>query len=300
MNRPVLILGGAGMLGHKLFQTLRERFDTFVTLRASGPPWHGYPFDPDRGRGIGGVEASDLDTVAAAIARARPEVVVNCIGIVKQRAAAADADESMRVNAQFPPLLARLCRERGCSLIHLSTDCVFSGRRGGYSEDDEPDPVDLYGRSKLLGEVTDAGCLTLRTSMIGRELSGQLGLLEWLISRRGGRVGGFRNAVFSGLTTAALSRVIAAVVSDHDGLEGLFHVTGEAISKLKLLERINRALGLGIAIEPVDEPRLDRSLDGSRFAAATGISVPSWDSMIAGLATDPTPYDEWRRRHEAT
>jgi dTDP-4-dehydrorhamnose reductase len=136
--------------------------------------------------------------------------------------------------------------------------------------------------------------------MIGRELSGHTGLLEWLISRRGGRVSGFQNAVFSGLATAALSRVVAAVVSDHGDLEGLFHVAGEPISKLELLERVNRALGLGIGVEPVDEPRLDRSLDGSRFAAATGIAVPSWDSMIAGLATDPTPYDEWRGRHEAT
>jgi dTDP-4-dehydrorhamnose reductase len=296
----VLVLGGGGMLGHKLFQTLREGFDTFVTLRASGPPWHGYPFDPDRGRGIGGVEATDFETVAAAVAQARPEVVVNCIGLVKQRAAAADEEQSMRVNAQFPPLLARLCGDRGCRLIHLSTDCVFSGLRGGYTEDDEPDPVDLYGRSKLLGEVTGEGCLTLRTSMIGRELSGHAGLLEWLISQRGGRVSGFRNAVFSGLSTAALSRVIAAVVSDHPDLQGLLHMASEPISKLELLKRVNRALGLGIAIEPVDEPRLDRSLDGSRFAAATGIAAPSWDSMIAGLATDPTPYDEWRGRHEAT
>ncbi|HOC43089.1 MAG TPA: SDR family oxidoreductase [Thermoanaerobaculales bacterium] len=299
MKQPVLILGGDGMLGHKLFQTLRDRFDTFVTLRAGGPPWRSYPFDPDHGRGIGGVEATDFETVATAVARARPEVVVNCIGVVKQRAAAADAEQTMKVNAQLPQLLARLCGDRGCRLIQISTDCVFSGLRGGYTEDDQPDPVDLYGRSKLLGEVTGDGCLTLRTSMIGRELSGHAGLLEWLISRRGGRVRGFRNAVFSGLATAALSRVIAALVSDHGGLEGLFHVAGAPISKLELLERVNRALGLGIAIDPVDEPRLDRSLDGSRFAAATGIAVPSWDSMIAGLAADPTPYDEWRGRHEA-
>lgn len=296
----VLVLGGTGMLGHKLFQTLRERVDTFVTLRSAGPPWHGYPFDPDRGRGIGGVEATNLETVAAAVARARPEVVVNCIGIVKQREAAADAAQMHQVNALFPHLLARLCRERGCRLIHLSTDCVFSGLRGGYSEDDEADPVDLYGRSKLLGEVTGEGCLTLRSSMIGRELAGQAGLLEWFISQRGGCVQGFRNAVFSGLTTVALARVIAALVSDHPDLEGLLHVASEPISKLKLLERANRALGLGIAIEPVDEPRLDRSLDGSKFTAATGIVVPSWDRMIAGLTTDPTPYDEWRRHHETT
>ena len=300
MKRPVLILGGSGMLGHKLFQTLRESFDAFVTLRAGGPPWQGYPFDPDHGRGIGGVEATDPDRVAAAINRARPEAVINCIGIVKQRAAASAPDQSMRVNARFPTLLARLCRERGCRLLHLSTDCVFSGLRGGYSEDDQPDPVDLYGRSKLLGEVAGEGCLTLRTSMIGRELAGRAGLLEWFLCQRGGRVQGFRSAVFSGLTTAALARVIAALLSDHPGLEGLFHVASQPISKHDLLLRIDRALDLRIEIEPVNEPVCDRSLDGSRFASATGIMVPSWDSMIEGLARDPTPYDEWRRHHEAT
>jgi len=230
----------------------------------------------------------------------RSQVVANCIGIVKQREAAAGAAQIHQVNALFPHLLARLCQERGCRLIHLSTDCVFSGLRGGYSEDDEPDPVDLYGRSKLLGEVTGEGCLTLRSSMIGRELAGQAGLLEWLIAQRGGRVQGFRNAVFSGLTTVALARVIAALVSDHPDLEGLLHVASEPISKHDLLLNVNRALSLGVAVEPVAEPVCDRSLDGSRFAAATGIVVPSWDRMIAGLTMDPTPYDEWRRRHEIT
>jgi dTDP-4-dehydrorhamnose reductase len=294
-----LVLGGSGMLGHKLFQVLGQRHAVVASVR-DGDSWADHSLLGDRDRAIGGVEATVPETVAAAMDTVRPEVVVNCIGIVKQREAAADAAQTDQVNALFPHLLARLCGERGCRLIHLSTDCVFSGRRGGYCEDDEPDPVDLYGRSKLLGEVTGEGCLTLRTSIIGRELAGRAGLLEWFISQRGGRVEGFRNAVFSGLTTAALSRVIAAVVSDHGDLEGLFHVAGEAISKVELLERLNRALGLGIAIEPVDEPRLDRSLDGRRFATATSIAVPSWDSMIEGLATDPTPYDEWRRRHEAT
>jgi dTDP-4-dehydrorhamnose reductase len=299
MQRRTLVLGGSGMLGHKLFQVLGQRHVVAATVRDPSA-WSRHPLFGDRNRAIGGVEATVPETVAAAIDTVRPEVVVNCIGIVKQREAAADAARTHRVNSLFPHLLARLCGDRGCRLIHLSTDCVFSGRRGSYLEDDEPDPVDLYGRTKLLGEVTGQCCLTLRTSMIGRELVGRAGLLEWFISRRGAHVNGFRNAVFSGLTTSALARVIAAVVSDHSDLEGLLHVASEPISKHDLLLRMNRALNLGISVNPVAEPVCDRSLDGSRFAAATGIAVPSWDSMMEGLATDPTPYDEWRRAHEIT
>jgi len=300
MAPRILVLGSSGMLGHKLAQGLGEGPATFVTVRSSGSGWRSHPLFAGSDRLIEGVEATEAGTAAAAIDHTRPEVVVNCIGIVKQRAAASDAAQSIRVNALFPHLLARVCAEARCRLIHISTDCVFSGRRGGYTEDDEPDPLDLYGRTKLLGEVAGAGCLTLRTSMIGRELAGESGLLEWLLSQRGGRVRGYRNAVFSGLTTAALARVIGALVSDHGELEGLFHVASEPISKHDLLVRIDRALDLGIEIDPVDEPHCDRSLDGSRFASATGIEVPSWDSMIAGLASDPTPYDEWRRHDQAT
>lgn len=285
------------MLGHRLLVTLDDRFETFATVRASDGCWRSHPVLGAGDRILGGVEVTEPQTIPAALEKVRPEVVVNCIGIVKQREAAADAVRSIRVNALFPHLLASQCGDLGCRLIHISTDCVFSGRRGGYTEEDLPDPVDLYGRSKLLGEVVGPGCLTLRTSMIGRELAGRSGLLEWFLAHRGGHVQGYRNAVFSGLTTAALARLIASLVSDHGELEGLFHVASEPISKYDLLVRINEALELGISIEPALEPHCDRSLDGTRFVDATGLVAPAWDSMIAGLAADPTPYDEWRRAH---
>ena len=299
MAGRILVLGGSGMLGHALLRVLGDRFEVFATVRDAAV-WRGHQLLGDPGRVLGGTEAEAPESAAEPLGLLRPDAVINCIGIVKQREAAIDPVASIQVNALFPHQLARQCAELGCRLIHISTDCVFSGRRGRYSEDDEPDPVDLYGRTKLLGEVVGPGCLTLRTSMIGRELAGEAGLLEWLVSRRGRRVDGYRNAIFSGLTTAALADVIAALVSDHGPLEGLFHVASEPISKLDLLDRLNRALDLGIEIDPADEPRCDRSLDGSRFAAATGIVVPSWASMIDGLAADPTPYDEWRRQHATT
>ena len=218
----VLILGGSGMLGHKLWQTFRGRFDAYVTFRQpAGAYARTGLFDP--ARSIGGVSAGDFDSVTRAFARARPEAVVNCVGIVKQDAAAKDPSTSIAVNALFPHRLAALCGAAGARLVHLSTDCVFSGRGGNYSEADDPDASDLYGRTKLLGEVGGENCLTIRTSMIGRELSGAHGLLEWFLSQEGGRVRGFRRAVFSGFTTGALAGLLARVVGERPELSGVWH-----------------------------------------------------------------------------
>jgi dTDP-4-dehydrorhamnose reductase len=164
-----------------------------------------------------------------------------------------------------------------------------------YAESDRPDPVDLYGHTKLLGEVTTDESLTLRTSIIGRELRSATGLVEWLLSNRGGRVDGYSRAIFSGLTTIALARLLADVVERHPHLTGLYHVAGNAISKDDLLRRLSAAFGAGITVESSDALHIDRSLNGSRFTDATHISAPGWDSMIAALASDPTPYEDWRR-----
>jgi dTDP-4-dehydrorhamnose reductase len=290
--RRVLVLGGTGMLGHKIVQMLRERVATWVAVRSPDRPYYEGLFDSDRL--LTGVDAANFDSVIRACAGARPHVVVNCVGVVKQRREAADPLPALAVNALFPHRLAGLTRALGARLLHVSTDCVFAGTRGGYTEDDIPDATDLYGRSKLLGEVTGPGCLTLRTSIIGRELSSAAGLLEWFLSHRGGRVRGYTRARFSGLTTLALARVTADLIEHHPALEGLYHVASEPIDKYDLLRRIDAAVGAGVAIEPDETICIDRSLDGTRFAAAFGRAVPGWDAMIAELAADPTPYDDWR------
>ena len=181
-------------------------------------------------------------------------------------------------------------------MVHVSTDCVFSGDRGGYTEQDVPDATDIYGRSKLLGEVSGEGLLTLRTSLIGRELRSSLGLLEWLISNRGGSVKGFSRAVFSGLTTIALAAEIGAVLEEHPGLEGVWQLASEPIDKLELLTMLERGLELGIEIVPDDTVIVDRSLDSSRLCRATGREPRRWEEMVEVLAANATPYDEIRRQ----
>jgi dTDP-4-dehydrorhamnose reductase len=284
----LLVLGGQGMLGHKLWQVAGARgLEAWATVRrAAGPlmvPSHA----------VAPVDATDPDALSAALARVRPAVVVNCIGVVKQSSVVRDPVPTLMLNAVLPHRLAGLCEASGVRLIHISTDCVFSGRRGTYRESDAPDAEDLYGRSKLLGEVA-APALTLRTSMIGRELAGRHGLVEWFLAQPG-HVKGYRRAIFSGLTTLELARVIVDVVESHPRLEGLYHVAADAIDKFTLLGRIGEAFGHNVEIEPVDEPAIDRSLDGAAFLRATGRPVPSWDRMIGELAADSAGYAEWRQ-----
>lgn len=291
----VLILGGSGMLGHKLWQTLSLRFNTFASFRGAA---ESYSFLGifDAARVLGGVDATQFGNVVEAFAIVRPQVVVNCIGIVKQGAAARDPIANITVNSLFPRRLAELCEGNDARLIHISTDCVFSGERGNYSEADKPDATDLYGRTKLLGEVTAGNCLTIRTSMIGRELFGAHGLFEWFWSNAGKRVRGFKHAVFSGFTTAALSNIIGNVIEGHQTLKGLYHVAGEPINKFALLSLINEIYGLHAEIEADETFRCDRSLDATRFRAATGFVPPTWPEMIDEMRQDPTPYELLRNR----
>jgi dTDP-4-dehydrorhamnose reductase len=168
-------------------------------------------------------------------------------------------------------------------LIHISTDCVFSGNRGNYKESDNPDPVDLYGRSKLLGEVARVGCLTIRTSMIGLELGTRSGLIEWYLHQPG-TVSGWTRALWNGLTTIELSRVIETLVRDHRELHGLWHVSAQPISKYQLLVDFAALLNRHTKVVPDDTIVIDRSLNSERFRGAVQYVPPSWHQMLGELA----------------
>ena len=290
----VLVLGGSGMLGHKLAQTLAPRFETWATVRSDslGPAVSAVL---DESRTLTGVDADRPEVVAAAISRVKPDVVVNAIGIVKQLRTAKAAIPTIRINALLPHELAEICAAENARLIQISTDCVFSGSRGTYNETDPPDPPDLYGRTKLLGEVSDApNALTIRTSIVGRELSGTVGLFEWFLSQGRGPVRGFSRAIFSGVTTRALAQLIAELIATMPDLTGLWHVSAAPIDKCSLLGDLRDALGLDVEIVPDDSLVIDRSLDSSRLRAETGWIPPSWETMLTDVAEDPTPYARLR------
>ncbi|OHV39958.1 MULTISPECIES: dTDP-4-dehydrorhamnose reductase family protein [Pseudofrankia] len=284
----VLVLGGDGMLGHELAGTLADHHDVAVTVRGAGrlPAAPGaLPGD----RIVTGIDARCHDDVADLLDRFRPDAVLNAIGLVKQRSEGQTALPAVEINTIFPHRLARLCRIANIRLVHVSTDCVFSGRRGRYTEDDQPDPVDVYGMSKLLGEVREAPALTLRTSIIGLELAGRAsGLVEWFLGRSG-QVSGYQRAVYTGLTTMEIARLLDRILTKHEDLTGLWHVAApEPITKFDLLVRLSerlRAAGRPAAeVVAIDGPPCDRSLLADRFAAATGYTAPGWDSMLDELA----------------
>lgn len=287
----ILILGVNGMLGHRLARTLNSDFDFQVwgTSRSPLALPEGAVIEPDRH--IVGVSALEFETVREVLRRVRPDAVVNCIGIVKQRAESKSAVPSIEINSLFPHRLAMECGDLGIRVIHLSTDCVFTGQKGAYTESDVPDARDMYGRSKLLGELEESGCLTMRTSIIGWALSDFTGLLDWYASNRGSTINGYRNVRFSGLSTESLSRVIGRVIADHPALHGVYQVSADSIDKYSLLKRLDELLGWGTEIVPVDEPVMDRSLDSSRFRQDAAWEPPSWDEMLNELAKDRLWYE---------
>ena len=280
----VLILGGDGMLGHQLFRQFKERHDVRVTLRLGREAYEAYRLF-EKGPAFYGIDARQMDALLQVIEDFRPEAVVNAIGIAKQRSEAKEVIPSLEINALLPHRLALACLTVGARLVHLSTDCVFSGRKGRYCETDVPDADDLYGRTKLLGEVSESHCITLRTSMIGPELSRKSGLLEWFLAQRGQTVKGFTKAIFSGFPTSELARIVERILMEFSRAHGLYHVAAQPISKYDLLTLIRDRLRLPITIERDSTFECDRSLDATRFHRDTGYSPPPWDVMINDMAS---------------
>lgn len=297
-GQKILIMGADGMLGHKVFQRLHGRFDVYATFRGLDGLWSYHPLFAgiDGSRFIRDIDALDAERVEQVLRQINPDAVINCIGIVKQRDEAKAAIPSILVNALFPHLLADMCGNIGARLIHLSTDCVFSGLKGNYSESDIPDPADLYGRTKLLGELDRQGCLTLRTSIIGWELKNQTSLLEWFALQRGRHIKGFRHAIYTGLSTSVLSDLIGWLLETRPDLSGIYQVASSPITKYDLLQCMREALDWNdITIESDDEFHCDRSLVGSHFSGITGCRAPAWETMIEGLASEWPIYEQWRR-----
>jgi dTDP-4-dehydrorhamnose reductase len=275
----VLVLGASGMLGNAVFRFLSSSPGHAVTgsIRSS----NAMALLPRElhGRIVSGVEMYDLEGLMRLFDRTLPDVVVNCVGLVKQLPGAEDALTAIPLNALLPHRLLALCKVARARLIHVSTDCVFDGARGKYRESDFADATDLYGRSKYLGELHDPLSVTLRTSIIGPELGTAHGLLGWFLAQRG-QVKGFTRAIFSGLPTVELARVIRDFVIPAADLSGLYHVSSAPISKYELLRGIAREYGHAIEIVPDAELVIDRSLDSSRFRERTGYVAPVWQEML--------------------
>lgn len=276
----VLVLGATGMLGNAVFQLFSsdEKIEVFGSVRSSAS--QKYFAEHQRENLIAGIDVLDTDSLLHLFAEVKPDVVINCVGLIKQLANAEDPLVALPINAMLPHRLSRLCEAAGCRLVHVSTDCVYSGDKGAYLESDPSDARDLYGKSKFIGEIHDKGhVVTLRTSIIGHELASSYALIDWFLNQKE-RVNGYSKAIFSGLPTVELARVMKDYVVPNPELSGLYHVSADPISKLDLLRLVAERYGKAIDILPDDSVRIDRSLVSERFTSQSGYKAPDWDALV--------------------
>jgi dTDP-4-dehydrorhamnose reductase len=285
----IVILGATGLIGHKLYQRLRLTGHTvsgFIHGRVADFPNVDFLQSGDI------VEQTDVlafDDLAAQIQERRADVVLNCVGITKRKSEVNDPLLAIGVNSLFPHKLVELSRSAGFRVIHFSTDCVFNGETGDYTEDSNTTGEDAYGKTKALGEIRYPESLTIRSSFIGRELAGKTELLEWLLAQEGNTIKGFTEAYYSGVSTLFMAEVVRDIIENYPDLSHLHQLaTPEPISKYDLLCCARDAFGLDVEIVPDDSFKIKPTLNGGKLANAMKLTVPNWRSMMAELAADPT------------
>lgn len=279
----IVVLGATGMLGNAVVRVMAENAENDVVGLSRSPGAARFFPEATRATFAAGFEAESDQSLIRLFDRHQPDIVINCVGLVKQLASADQVVDAVPINTLLPHRLAQLSRLSGARFVHISTDCVFNGRRGNYVEHDHPDALDLYGTSKRWGEVVDReDAITLRTSIIGHELTTAHSLLGWFLAQPG-PVRGFSRAIFSGLPTVELARVIRDFVLPRPDLHGLYHVSAEPIDKLTLLKLFAAEYGHAVEIVPDDNLVIDRSLDSTRFREATGYAPPAWRDLVAAM-----------------
>jgi dTDP-4-dehydrorhamnose reductase len=278
----ILVLGVTGMLGNAVLRLFAQDriHQVFGSIRSTGA-LRLLPREL-HSNVICGVDVENIDSLTRLFAVVQPDVVINCVGLVKQLTEADDPLAAIPINALLPHRLARLCEVAGARLLHMSTDCIFSGAKGMYTEADASDAKDLYGRSKYLGEVDYPHAITLRTSIIGHELDGARSLVGWFLEQTGS-VKGYKRAIFSGLPTVEIARLIRDYVIPHPELYGVYHVSAEPINKFDLLTLVAQTYGKTIDISADDQLVIDRSLDSTRFRQATGFAPTPWPDLIRSM-----------------
>lgn len=275
----VLVLGVSGMLGNAVFRVMHENHGWSVqgTVRFNHAP--AVFSETQRKQIITGFDVLDHDALTKLFTEIRPDVVINCVGLIKQLADVDDPLITLPINAMLPHRLANLCGLISARLIHVSTDCVFSGTKGNYQETDVSDAVDLYGKSKFIGEVDYPHAITLRTSIIGHELNSANGLISWFLTQEKS-CQGYTRAIFSGLPTVVLAQIMRDVVLPAHHLHGVYHVAAQPISKYDLLKLVADIYGKEIEIIPDSKLVIDRSLNAEKFNRATGYAPPSWRELV--------------------
>ena len=282
----ILILGGSGMLGHRLWQYLSARLqETFVTIKRSRENYKRFNLFQNIERVIDNIDAMDFYTVQRVLSKVCPDFVFNCIGITKRRESVNDPIACITINSLFPHKLAKWGQDNNSKVINFSTDCVFDGKTKNYTEESITSAEDIYGKTKALGEVKLGNALTLRSSFIGPELLHGSELLEWFLVQTSA-VKGFKNAVYSGLTTLELCRVVENIIFHYPKAKGLYNISSTPITKFDLLTLIKKKMALSVEIIPENNFYCNRSLDSSKFRKEFSYTPPSWEKMVDELVTE--------------
>ena len=291
-NNNILVLGIEGMLGHVVGGVMSEDFNVVGTSRksvdANSPVRQILPHLSIHQN----LDVRDERSIRKVIEALQPAYVINCVGVIKQKLSPSSFVDCIEINSSLPHRLSSICDEFGSRLIHFSTDCVFSCKPGIKDLLTLPDPQDLYGRSKLLGELNHENSLTIRTSIVGRQISGSESLFEWLLSQKGKKISGYSKALYTGVTTKTLAKIVKQIIAKEIELHGVWQVASSEISKYDLLNLVNDKLDLGISIEENTDFECDRRLDGHEFTRRTSIEVPSWSEMIEEFKSDQVLYRE--------
>jgi len=280
----VLILGGTGMLGHMLWKYLFKRLpDTYATIRKSRNTCEGDGLFSSS-RVIDSIDVSDFAELTGVLKCVKPDFILNCIGITKRKEDSSEAVHAIVLNALLPHKLVVWGENNSAKIINFSTDCVFDGRHGGYTEESPTNATDLYGKTKALGEIQGNNALTLRSSFIGTELGAGTELLEWFLSRTGTTVYGFKNAIYTGLTTLELSRIIETILIKYPDANGIYNISSDPITKFDLLMLIKDKMHLDVDVIPDETFRCDRSLNSIKFRKEFNYTPPTWETMIDELS----------------
>ena len=283
LKKKILVLGGTGMLGHTLFRVLERESNHEIYASARDNVLLDKLTEKYTNKYIKNLDATNFQELERVLNSLNPDLVINCVGVIKQVEHLDETYQTVLLNSLLPHKIQKVCEDINSKFIHISTDCVFSGARGNYSEEDFADCYDLYGRSKLLGEIGDKrNTITIRTSIIGHELRGHISLLDWFLSQKK-FCKGFSNAIFSGFPTVILSRIIKDYLIDQEDIFGIFHLSSQPISKYELLKIISDVYSKKIDIMKDEELHIDRSLNSSLFKLNTGFSPDNWESMIESM-----------------
>lgn len=289
MNNKILVIGANGMLGGSLFRYFSklQGYEVLGSVRNSSASStlakQGFT------NVVANVDVRDNKRLIDVFTDFKPDIVFNCVGLIKQHNDSKKQISAIEINALLPHRLASLTTHFSGKLIHFSTDCVFSGKAGGYLETDTPDATDIYGRSKLLGEVDYDGHLTLRTSIIGHEINSCLSLVDWFLSQTV-MVNGFSKAIFSGLPTCFVAEFIHQYVLKKNDISGLYHLSVNPIDKYSLLNLIKDIYQHDIEIKNKSDFVIDRSLNSDLLQTTTEFVVPSWQELIKRMHDEYQQY----------